>query len=85
MEKNEKLKEEIAESRHNESTALTYVTCGFGGLSAALAYGAWQGFVSIYFIAMMVILISGFLVIGNKASHQRRNRKDKIEQLDNAK
>jgi 4-hydroxybenzoate polyprenyltransferase len=81
--KNDKLKEKIAESRHNEKAALTYVTCGFGALSAALAYGAWQGFDSIYFIAMMVVLIIGFALIGIRASHQRQKRRDWIEQLDN--
>ena len=83
MAKNDELKERIAESRHNEKAALTYGTCGFGALSAALAYGAWQGFVSIYFIAMMVILIIGFVLIGIRASHQRQKRRDWIEQLDN--
>ena len=83
MEKNDKLKERIAESRHNEKAALTYGTCGFGALSAAFAYGAWQGFVSIYyFIAMMVILIIGFALIGIRAGNQRQKRRDWIEQLD---
>jgi len=81
MVKNDRLKEELAESRHNERMALMWVTCGFGALAAALAYGAWQEF-GPSFIVMMVILISGFIGIWIAASRSRMRRRDSIRRLD---
>jgi predicted MFS family arabinose efflux permease len=81
--KDDKLKEQLAESRHNERMVWLGATCAFGALSAALAYGAWQNW-GPPFIGMMAILIVGFGAIFWVATpHMRQRRKDKIEQLGN--
>jgi type IV secretory pathway TrbD component len=83
MAKNDRLKEEIAESRHNDIMALTLGVFGFAGLSAAFAYWMVQGWVAA--IELMVIIAIGFALIQIRARRSWQKRKDLIKQLDNTK
>ena len=91
MAKNDKIKEQLAESRHNERMALTWLTVGFVALSAAIAYGVWQG--TTYgvqqgvgaAVGVLLLILIGFIMIWVAASRNRRERKELIEQLDNTK
>lgn len=89
MAKNDKLKEEIAESRHDDIIGIMLGTFGFAGLSAAIAFsvwqwqqnGPWQGLSA--FLGMIIIIGVGFLKVCSIARRKARSRKSLIEQLDN--
>ena len=80
MDKNDKLKEEIAEIRHNDIMGLMLATFGFGALSVAIAYGLWQG--AWPFVGIIVIIIIGFWRLFSVVISNKRRRKNLIKQLD---
>jgi len=81
MDKNDKLKEELAESRHIEIITLALAALGFAGISLGVAYGIWRGWPSAF--GMMSIVIAGWLSLYCIARRNSKRRKDKIKQLDN--
>jgi len=81
MSKNDRLKEELAESRHTDVIGLMLGTFGFGALSVAIAYGLWQGVWA--FLGMIVIIAIGYWAVSSYARRKARRRKDLIKQLDN--
>ena len=80
MAKNDKLKEELAESRHDDIVGIMLGTFGFAGLSAVFAYWQVQGWLA--GIELLVIIGVGFWVACFIAKRKAKSRKDKIEQLD---
>jgi len=81
MNKNDKLKEELAESRHIERITLALAALGFAGISLGVAYGVWKGW--LLSTIMMVIVIAGWLSLYYIARRNSKRRTDKIKQLDN--
>jgi hypothetical protein len=81
MAKNDKLKEELAESRHSEIIALMLGTFAIGALSVAIAVGWWQGWWASF--PIMALVIIGLWGLNFLATRNTRSRKVKIEQLDN--
>jgi hypothetical protein len=80
MAKNDKVREELAESRHVETIRLALATVGIAGISLGVAYGIWRGW--LYALIMMTIVIVGWLSLYFIARHNSTKRKDKISQLD---
>ncbi|MGD9116338.1 MAG: hypothetical protein PVJ61_04060, partial [Dehalococcoidia bacterium] len=84
---NDKLKEELAESRHEEITTIMLGTFAFGGFALAIAFGAWQWQLhglwqgSLAFFGTAIIIGLGYWGISNAVSRRGRERKDKIKQL----
>jgi MFS family permease len=81
MAKKDKLKEELAESRHGEIIALMLGTFAIGALSVAIAVGWWQGWWASF--PIMALIIIGLWGLRFLANRNTRRRKEKIEQLDN--
>lgn len=80
MAKSDRVKEELAESRHNDVMGLTLGAFGFAGVSLAIAYGMWQGWLE--FIPMIVIIAIGYFWIDCVARRNRQRRSDLIQRLD---
>lgn len=83
MAKNDKVKEELAESRHDDVIGIMLGTFGFAGLSAVFAYWQVQGWLA--GIELLVIIGVGFWVVCSIARRKAKSRKDKIKQLGNKK
>jgi uncharacterized membrane protein YdjX (TVP38/TMEM64 family) len=81
MTKNDKLREELAESRHIEIITLALAALGITGISLGVAYGVWKGW--LLSTIMMTIVIVGWLSLYYIARRNSRRRKEKIKQLDN--
>jgi fatty acid desaturase len=82
MAKNDKLKEELAESRHKEIVGLRFGAFILAGLALAVAYGQWQG----WLMSLPIFgLIAFGLVLGIPSiKREAGKREDKIEQLGNS-
>jgi membrane protein implicated in regulation of membrane protease activity len=81
MDKNDKLKEELAESRHVEIMTVGLAALGFAGAAIAIAYGiqvGWQ-----LSLSMWGILAVGWGTLYYLARRNSRKRSEKIKQLDN--
>lgn len=83
MAKNDKLKEELAESRHKETIGVRFGAFILAGLALAVAYGQWQGWLAS--LPIFGFIAVGFVlgIVGIKREAQKR--KEIIEQLDNQK
>lgn len=81
MGKNDKLKEELAESRHVETITLALGALGIAGVSLGVAYGVWKGW--LLSTIMMLIIIAGWLSLYYLARRNSQKRRDKMKQLDN--
>lgn len=89
MAKNDKLKEELAESRHEEIVVIMLGTFAIGGLSLAIAFGVWQGQqhgpwqgISAFF-GTAIIIVAGYWGIGKTVSRRAQSRKVNIKKLGN--
>jgi hypothetical protein len=80
MNKNDKLKEELAESRHQETITVALAALGFGGISLGVALGLAAGWSS--GIPMMSIVIVGWFVLSYITRRNNQERKDRMKQLD---
>jgi hypothetical protein len=89
MAKSDKLKEELAESRHEEIIGIMLGTFGVAALSLAVAFGVWQwqqngsAAVPSTLFGLLLIIGFGYWAVCSLASRRSRNRKKKIQQLDN--
>jgi len=89
MAKNDKIKEQLAESRHNETIRLMAATFGLGILSIAFAYGMLvNSYVMLTALQVLqallpfiVLLVIWFAIIGIFACSSRRERKGLIKQI----
>jgi len=81
MGKNDKLKEELAESRHAETITLALGALGIAGISLGVAYGVWKGW--LLSTIMMVIIIVGWLSLYFLGRRNNQRRREKIKYLDN--
>jgi len=87
MAKDDKLKEELNESRHDEIIGIMLGTFAIGGFTLAIAFGAWQwqqhglwqGLSA--FSGTAIIVVLGYLGASHIASRRAQHRKKKIEQL----
>lgn len=80
MRKDDRLTEELAESRHVETIRLALAVLGITGISLGVAYGVWRGW--LVSTIMMTIVIVGWILLYSLARRNSRRRKDRIEQLD---
>jgi len=81
MNKNDKLKEKLAESRHDDLLEVALGAFGFAGVSVVLAYWQIQGWPS--GVALLFLFGLLLVVVGRRANHKIQARKDLIAQLDN--
>lgn len=81
MAKNDKLKETLAESRHDDMLGFALGAFGFAGISVALAYWQIQGWMSA--LEILVVLAAAMFGVNSISNRKKRARKKLIEQLDN--
>ena len=80
MTKEDKLKEELAESRHQETITVSLAALGFGGIALGVALGIAAGWSS--GISMMSIVVAGWFALSYITRRNNEKRKDKVKQLD---
>jgi hypothetical protein len=94
MAKNDKLKEKLAESRHDDVKLLMYGTFGFAGIALTIAFEAWLCGTSVflasvawqkmlYLLPFPLAVASLILVALSRVSRKQQERKKLIEQLGN--
>jgi len=81
MTKDGKLKEELAESRHDDMLGLALGAFGFAGISVALAYWQVQGWIPA--LELLAVLAAAMFGVSSISNRKKRARKKLIEQLDN--
>jgi Flp pilus assembly protein TadB len=81
MNKNDKLKEELAESRHDDLFGVALGAFAFAGVSVALIY--WQIHGWMWAAVLLFVLVVALVRVGSVANRKKRARKELIAQLDN--
>jgi O-antigen ligase len=81
MTKDDKLKEKLAEERHEDLIAVALGAFGFAGVSVAFAY--WQIAGKFAGIAPLLLLVVAFAVLVPVFNRRKRLRETLIEKSDN--
>jgi hypothetical protein len=80
MTKDDKLKEELAESRHQETITVALAALGLGGISLGIGLGIAAGWPA--GIPMVVIVIAGWFGLSYQTRRNNQKREDRVKQSD---